>query len=53
MEQDDENAEEVQEQLRREWGTVSVTNDQSDYEVDTAELQNKVRHGVRDVASKD
>lgn len=41
--QDDESDEDVQEQLRREWGTVSVENDQNDYEVDTAELQDKVR----------
>lgn len=40
--QDDESAEEVQEQLRREWGAVSVENEQTDYEVDTAELQSKV-----------
>lgn len=41
--QDDEDAEEVQEQLRREWGTVSVQDDQNEYDVDTAELQSKVR----------
>lgn len=41
--QDDESAEEVQEQLRREWGTVSVSNEQSDYQVDTSVLQGKVR----------
>lgn len=44
VEQDDESAEEVQEQLRREWGTVAVTNDQQDYQIDTAELQNKVQY---------
>lgn len=40
--QDDENAEEVQEQLRREWGAVSVENEQNEYGIDTAELQSKV-----------
>lgn len=41
--QDDEDAEEVQEQLRREWGAVSVQNEQKEYQIDTAELQSKVR----------
>ncbi|CBJ32782.1 conserved unknown protein [Ectocarpus siliculosus] len=40
---DDEDAEEVQEQLRREWGTASVQNEQKEYEIDTAELQSKMR----------
>ncbi|CAM9943307.1 unnamed protein product, partial [Ectocarpus sp. 8 AP-2014] len=40
---DDEDAEEVQEQLRREWGSVSVQNEQKEYEIDTAELQSKMR----------
>ncbi len=44
--QDDESAEEVQRQLEREWGTVSVENEQADYEVDTAQLQAKVRPAV-------
>lgn len=43
--QDDESAEEVQRQLEREWGTVAVENEQADYEVDTAQLQAKVRSG--------
>lgn len=40
--QDEESSEDVQEQLRREWGTVSMENSQDEYEVDTAELQSKV-----------
>ncbi|CAM9723817.1 unnamed protein product [Ectocarpus sp. 12 AP-2014] len=43
---DDEDAEEVQEQLRREWGTVSVQNEQKEYEIDTAELQSKMRQAM-------
>ncbi|CAN0162510.1 unnamed protein product [Pylaiella littoralis] len=43
---DDENAEEVQEQLRREWGAVSVENEQNEYGIDTAELQSKLSQAM-------
>lgn len=40
--QDDENSDEVKKELQRKWGMISLENDQTDYEIDTAALEAKV-----------